>query len=153
MEQWVVFHHGVLVITGATQAVHQLGIEVSMVNMSPPVGSRMFPRPPAPFFSLMPILLTQRFESWTQKRAAPASAKARMAETMGEESFLEVQAIKQTRWTQWQVQTSFVKKKKKWMKGCWIPCHKAASHASISRVVHRMLITLINGAGSDLRPL
>lgn len=44
-------------------------------------------------------------------------------------------------------------KKKKWMKGCWIACHKAASHASSSRVVHRMLITLINGAGSDLRPL
>lgn len=49
MEQWVVFHHGVLVITGATQAVHQLGIEVSMVNVAPPVGSLMFPKP-ATFF-------------------------------------------------------------------------------------------------------
>lgn len=64
MEQWVVFHHGVLVITGATQAVHQLGIEVSMVNVAPPVGSLMFPKPPATFFSpLMPTLLTLRFES------------------------------------------------------------------------------------------
>lgn len=45
------------------------------------------------FFSpLMPTLLTLRFESWTQKRAAPASAKTRMAETMGEESFLEVRS-------------------------------------------------------------
>lgn len=64
MEQRAVFHHSVLVvITDTTHAVHQLGIEVSMVKVALRRDLTCFRSLLLPFFAIDATLLTLRFES------------------------------------------------------------------------------------------
>lgn len=64
MEQRAVFHHGVrAVITDTTQAVLQLGIEVSMVKVALRKDLAYIRSFLLPFFAVDATLLTLRFES------------------------------------------------------------------------------------------